>query len=129
MLPSANGTTLSNTWAPGIEITLTESWNFANVYIRLKLLWWHSFRDNATGMVYQAAYSAPYPVYLNDVLNVSSNLAGSNNRYLCDGNTSPLVYRQEYRRRSTQQSDHQLLSERRRPGAIQLVGKSAFRRT
>ena len=91
MLPSANGTTLSDTWAPGDEITLTESWNFANVYDPSEIAVVAFIQDNATGMVYQAAYSAPYPVYLNDVLNVSSNLTGSNNRYLCDGNTSPLV--------------------------------------
>ena len=81
-----------------MRITLTESWNLPMCMIRLKLLWWHSFQDNATGMVYQATYSAPYPVYLNDVLNVSSNLTGSNNGYLCDGNTSPLVTVKEYRR-------------------------------
>jgi hypothetical protein len=91
MLPSANGTDIADEWYGGDNIIINESWDLSNVYNPSEIAVVAFIQDNTTQEVLQAVYSAPYPVYDTDIMNVSSNVTGSSNPYLCDGSASPEV--------------------------------------
>jgi hypothetical protein len=91
MLPSADGTDISDSWGGGDNITIMESWDLENVYNPSEIAVVAFIQDNTTKEVLQAAFSAPYPVYALDIMNVSSNVTGTTNPYLCEGTASPSV--------------------------------------